>query len=104
MPRRWSIGACEDVILSCKICTQNHREDNQAKTIVSSILGLADDLNLSVVAEGVETPVQFEVLKTLGCPLIQGYWTGRPMPMVAIKEGMMAATDTEVVRQNSEEM
>ncbi len=77
--------------------------DNQAKTIVSSILGLAGGLGLSVVAEGIETPVQFEVLKTLGCPLIQGYWTGRPMPMAAIKEGMIAATDTEVVRQNSEE-
>ncbi|MBI5900798.1 MAG: EAL domain-containing protein [Rhodocyclales bacterium] len=72
--------------------------DNHAKTIVSSILGLADDLGLSVVAEGIETPIQFEMLKTLGCPLIQGYWTGRPMPMAAIKEGMMAATDTELVR------
>lgn len=79
-------------------------EDSQAKTIVSSILGLADKLRLSVVAEGVETPVQLEMLKTLGCPLIQGYWTGRPMPMEAIKERVMAETDAEVVRQNSEEM
>lgn len=78
--------------------------DNQAKTIVSSILGLAGGLGLSVVAEGIETPVQFEVLKTLGCPLIQGYWTGRPMPMAAIKEGVMAVTAVDVVWQNSEEM
>lgn len=59
-------------------------EDSQAEIIVSSILNLARGLSLEVVAEGIETEAQFEALKSLGCPLIQGYFTGRPLPMVAI--------------------
>lgn len=60
-------------------------KDPQAEVIVSSILNLARGLSLDVVAEGIETEAQFEVLKSLGCPLIQGYWTGRPLPLAAIK-------------------
>ncbi len=60
-------------------------KDPQAEIIVSSILSLARGLSLEVVAEGIETEAQFEVLKSLGCPLIQGYWTGRPLPLAAIK-------------------
>lgn len=60
-------------------------KDPQAEIIVSSILNLARGLSLDVVAEGIETEAQFEVLKTFGCPLIQGYWTGRPLPLAAIK-------------------
>lgn len=56
----------------------------QVEIIVSSILNLARSLNLVVVAEGIETEAQFDMLKSLGCPLIQGYWTGRPLPLVAI--------------------
>lgn len=59
--------------------------DLQAKTIVSVILNLARGLNLDVVAEGIESKSQFDMLKTLGSPLVQGYWTGRPMPIESIK-------------------
>lgn len=60
-------------------------KDPQAEIIVSSILNLAHGLRMDVVAEGIETEAQFKVLKTLGCPMIQGYWTGRPLPLAAIK-------------------
>ncbi len=56
----------------------------QVEIIVSSILNLARGLSLEVVAEGIETEAQFQVLKALGCPLIQGYWTGRPLPLAEI--------------------
>ncbi len=59
--------------------------DTQVQVIVGSILILARGLGLQVVAEGIETEAQFEALKALGCPLIQGYWTGRPLPLEAIK-------------------
>lgn len=60
--------------------------DAEVQVIVSSILTLARGLGLQVVAEGIETAAQFELLKTLGCPLIQGYWTGRPLPMAEIRK------------------
>jgi EAL domain-containing protein (putative c-di-GMP-specific phosphodiesterase class I) len=51
---------------------------NQA--LVSAIVGLGHALQLSVVAEGVETPSQATRLRHLGCDTLQGYLYGRPMP------------------------
>jgi len=47
--------------------------------IVSSILGLAQSMGLSVVAEGIERPDQLERLLELGCDLGQGYLLGKPL-------------------------
>lgn len=46
--------------------------------IVNTILTLARELGLGVVAEGVETVTQFDTLHALGCPCFQGYLFGRP--------------------------
>lgn len=47
--------------------------------IVSAILGLAKELDLKVVAEGVETEAQLAILAGKGCDMIQGYLLGRPV-------------------------
>ena len=52
--------------------------------IVEAILGLARTLNLSTVAEGVETAEQVTALRSLGCRHAQGFHLGRPMPAEAI--------------------
>lgn len=52
--------------------------DEITLAIVQAILSLADRLNLTVVAEGVETERELNVLRKLGCRLIQGYLMGRP--------------------------
>ena len=51
-------------------------------SIVMAILAIADTYGLDVVAEGIETPQQAEVLKELGCPQGQGYLFAKPMPAV----------------------
>lgn len=48
--------------------------------IVQTIIGMADNLDIEVIAEGVETEEQFQFLKDHGCPLFQGYHFGKPMP------------------------
>ena len=63
-------------------------EDRPSKktNIVNTILALAKGLNLNVVAEGIETPAQIERLAEQGCPLGQGYYFARPMPVAALRE------------------
>ena len=48
--------------------------------LVSSIITLAHRLNLSVIAEGVETLEQLRFLTTLGCDGVQGYFFSKPLP------------------------
>lgn len=47
--------------------------------IVRAIINLAHNLGMEVVAEGIETPAQFEFLRQQGCDIAQGYLIGRPM-------------------------
>jgi diguanylate cyclase (GGDEF)-like protein len=54
--------------------------DPSAEAIVRSVLDLARNLHLSVVAEGVEDRRTWEHLRTLGCDMAQGYFLARPMP------------------------
>ncbi len=53
---------------------------SDARAIVSAVVHLAHDLSLSVVAEGVETKGQHDILLDLGCDELQGYLFARPMP------------------------
>jgi diguanylate cyclase (GGDEF)-like protein/PAS domain S-box-containing protein len=48
--------------------------------LVQAIVSMARALGLSVVAEGVETARQYELLRDLGCDEAQGYYIGRPVP------------------------
>jgi EAL domain-containing protein (putative c-di-GMP-specific phosphodiesterase class I) len=54
-------------------------DDPQDAAIVCSVIALADALNLTVTAEGIETPAQRTRLTELGCELGQGYLFGRPV-------------------------
>jgi diguanylate cyclase (GGDEF)-like protein len=53
---------------------------SDSNTLVRSIITLAHSLKLKVVAEGVETQEQLEVLRAMGCDISQGFFFHRPMP------------------------
>jgi diguanylate cyclase (GGDEF)-like protein len=59
--------------------------DADDAAIVRSTIGLARNLGLSVVAEGVETDRVWHELASLGCTLAQGYFVGRPMPAAELE-------------------
>ncbi|NEP56864.1 MAG: EAL domain-containing protein [Symploca sp. SIO2G7] len=60
------------------------REDAQEDSIVSTIINLASNLGVAVVAEGVETPKQLEQLKQLQCPHVQGYLFSNALEVEAV--------------------
>src|SRR6267154_1935417 len=60
--------------------------DPETHKIVCIILMLAHGLGLKVVAEGVETQAQADMLKEMGCELAQGYLYSKPAPSEAIEQ------------------
>ena len=57
-------------------------EDNyHSRSIVRAVIGLGQSLDLPILAEGVETEAQHTFLVKEGCDEVQGYLTGRPLPI-----------------------
>lgn len=54
--------------------------DNSDREIVGTIIAMAKNLKLSVIAEGVETQKQLDLLKDSGCLFFQGYLFSKPLP------------------------
>jgi diguanylate cyclase (GGDEF)-like protein len=61
----------------------NLDSDPRAEKFLRAVIELAHTLDLRVVAEGVETQTQCDVLAALGCDLAQGYLFARPRPLAA---------------------
>lgn len=55
-------------------------EDKSGAAIVDGMIKLAHNLNLQVVAEGVEDKAQSDFLREHGCDLVQGYFISKPLP------------------------
>jgi hemerythrin-like metal-binding protein/PAS domain S-box-containing protein len=55
--------------------------DDEARAIVESTIALGQNLNMKIVAEGVETDTIYRSLKEMNCDIAQGYYIARPMPI-----------------------
>ena len=56
-------------------------ETEKGQVIVKSIIDIAVAHDIQVIAEGVETAQQFELLREMGCHLCQGYLLSKPLPV-----------------------
>jgi diguanylate cyclase len=65
--------------------------DSKSVSIMRLVLALATELGFDVIAEGVETKQELRILADLGCPKVQGYLLGRPMPA---RQAQIALTKT----------
>lgn len=55
-------------------------DKEQVRVLVKTIIRMGHGLGLTVLAEGIETQAQYEMLKAWGCDEGQGYWFARPVP------------------------
>ncbi len=60
-------------------------KEDSSRVIIETIISMANHLNLKTVAEGVETEAQFEILKSIGCDLFQGYLFGKPGDLMSLQ-------------------
>lgn len=65
---------------------RNLRPGTKDLALCKAIITMAHELGLQVVAEGVETPEQFELLRSAGCDYGQGYLFARPLPVEAFEQ------------------
>jgi diguanylate cyclase (GGDEF)-like protein/PAS domain S-box-containing protein len=79
-----------DVVKIDKSFVQQMTADSEIAAIVAAVIDLANSLSLSVVAEGVETPAQLDLLKVMGCRIAQGHLFGAAAPADEIP-GLMPA-------------
>src|SRR3984957_10837007 len=73
----------------------------QSAAIVRAVIGLGHGLEMSIVAEGVETQEQLGFLAEVGCDAVQGYFIGKPLPIgkYAALVGRDAGKATEPARK-----
>jgi EAL domain-containing protein (putative c-di-GMP-specific phosphodiesterase class I) len=83
---------------------------NEARTIAAAVVQLAQALRLKVVAEGVETDEQFQILRQLGCDQLQGFLFAKPMSARALalwaagEDGTRAVEFSESLFQETQSM
>ena len=58
------------------------------RRIVAAVIRLAHELDMDVIAEGLETKEQIQALQGLGADFGQGYYFGRPGPLAAAQDFM----------------
>ena len=64
----------------------------ESLAIIRAVVAMADSLEMSTTAEGVETERELEIVRSLGCRKIQGYYFGRPMPALEAR-GLFGKSD-----------
>ncbi|MBD5115274.1 MAG: EAL domain-containing protein [Ruminococcaceae bacterium] len=69
-----------DVIKLDKRFIENMMTSDKGRNILEHVLQMASNLDITVLAEGVETKEQIELLRSIGCDQVQGYYYAKPMP------------------------
>ena len=67
--------------------------DPHDSAIVAAVINLAHTLGLFVIAEGVESPAQVAMLRTLGCDMVQGFVVSKPLAADEFQAAMVAPGD-----------
>ncbi|MCJ7856991.1 EAL domain-containing protein [Lachnospiraceae bacterium NSJ-143] len=82
---------------------QSEMTKTEERGILRFIMNLARWMNLTVVAEGVETSEQLERLRNIGCDYVQGYYFAKPMPCEDFEQLIVKSMNTaETISENKD--
>ncbi|MCG7757175.1 MAG: EAL domain-containing protein [Nitrosomonas sp.] len=73
--------------------------DKKTLTLVSSMIEMGQKLGYGIIAEGVETSEQLDILKNLGCEMVQGYLFSKPAAATSISEFLNSQTHKAILAQ-----
>ncbi|MGQ7846583.1 EAL domain-containing protein [Granulosicoccus sp. 3-233] len=88
-----------DVVKIDKLFMEEVESSSRSRAMVGSVINMAHALNLRVVAEGVETNAQLDVLDQLGCDEVQGYLISRPQQAGQITAFLVNQRNSEQARR-----
>lgn len=72
----------------------------KGRAVIETVVGLANNLNMEVISEGVETIEQVDFLSDINCHMVQGYYFAKPMPMETFED--MWFKDLDRIKQDCE--
>jgi EAL domain-containing protein (putative c-di-GMP-specific phosphodiesterase class I) len=73
-----------DVIKTDRSFIESVESDHRDAALMQAILTMGEGMGIPVIAEGIETPTQRELLQKMGCRYGQGYLFARPLPAAEI--------------------
>ncbi|MCR5594884.1 MAG: EAL domain-containing protein [Lachnospiraceae bacterium] len=82
-----------DILKIDKEFLRNILTDERAKKMVDLVIDIAGFMGIPTIAEGVELKEEYEVLKEMGCNVIQGYYFSKPLPVEDMTKMIMERKD-----------
>lgn len=89
-----------DVVKIDKEFFSDTMNTQKGRAVISTVVDLANNLDMDVISEGVETREQVEFLTEIHCAMVQGYYFAKPMPIADFEKLWYA--DLEDIRQKKE--
>lgn len=77
-----------DMLKVDRAFTRQLESSKEGITLFRAIITMAHELDMRVVAEGVETPQQFKLLRSLDCDEVQGFYISRPVPAAGVSTAL----------------
>lgn len=90
-----------DVLKVDRAFLKDLERTQEAQVFVRAIVSMAHALGMEVIAEGVETRTQLDVLRGLSCDEIQGYYLSKPLSVEAMSAYLTRGGPTKAVHQHA---
>ncbi|HAT8150056.1 TPA: EAL domain-containing protein, partial [Legionella pneumophila] len=78
-----------------RVFIQSVNTNHNELSLINSIIAMARNLKLSVIAEGIETAEQLELMRSMNCDMVQGWYFSKPLSGDKFLSGLMKNSRVE---------